>query len=307
MNADQHLRAGDLDAALRELKNEIRAAPADPKRRAFLWQLCLINGDWERANQQLDVLVELDKSLELMGRVWRKLPGAEMIRAAVFAGKVRPVVFGEPDESIAKYVKALQCTVASDEAAAMELRRLALEASTDIAAAIDLHPAPSADPAKGLRTANADWILDLDPRMGPMIEAFVEGSYYWIPLARIKQWTIEPTSNLRDLVWTSCHFWWTNGGENAAFVPARYPGSERDPRASVRLGKETVFTDGGGKDLDAPLGRRILRAGAGDEVQEISLLDVRAVRVGGGPLMPSMSGALGANVNMGTTAGGARA
>ena len=68
-----------------------------------------------------------------------------------------------------------------------------------------------------------EWIADADSRIGPFMEAIVNGKYYWIPFHRIASVIIEPPADLRDLVWTPAQFSWANGGQAIGLVPARYP------------------------------------------------------------------------------------
>jgi len=46
-----------------------------------------------------------------------------------------------------------------------------------------------------------DWLADADVRMGPMLEAIINGQYYWIPFQQIQAIRIEEPADLRDVVW----------------------------------------------------------------------------------------------------------
>ena len=48
-----------------------------------------------------------------------------------------------------------------------------------------------------------DWIADADSRLGPVLEAVIDGKYYWIPFNRVAKVNISRPSDLRDLVWIS--------------------------------------------------------------------------------------------------------
>ena len=58
--AEQSLKYGDPAAALAQLQEQVRARPADPKLRIFLFQLLCVLGQWERALNQLKVASGLD-------------------------------------------------------------------------------------------------------------------------------------------------------------------------------------------------------------------------------------------------------
>ncbi len=69
-----------------------------------------------------------------------------------------------------------------------------------------------------------------------MLEAMVDGKYYWVPFHRLRTLDIEPPADLRDQVWMPAHFVWTNGGESFGFIPTRYPGSEQAADADAGPG-----------------------------------------------------------------------
>ena len=82
-----------------------------------------------------------------------------------------------------------------------------------------------------------EWIADADPRLGPMLEAMVDGKYYWVPFHRLRTLEIEPPADLRDKVWMPAHFVWANGGEAFGFMPTRYPGSQAADDAGAGAGR----------------------------------------------------------------------
>ena len=81
-----------------------------------------------------------------------------------------------------------------------------------------------------------EWIADADARLGPMLEAIVNGRYYWVPFDRIREIRIEAPADLRDAVWTPAYFTWANGGETVGLIPTRYPGTEASSRSEAALG-----------------------------------------------------------------------
>ena len=81
-----------------------------------------------------------------------------------------------------------------------------------------------------------------------MLEAVINGRYYWVPFSRLTKIELEPPEDLRDMVWMPAHLQFENGGESVALIPTRYPGSEaadgRPDRAGAedRLGGDCVRT-----------------------------------------------------------------
>src|SRR5687767_9666279 len=96
--AEQTLKGGEPAAALAQLQEQVRARPADPALRVFLFQLLCVLGQWERALNQLKVASELDPAALAMAQMYGEAVRCEAIRAEVFAGKKSPVVFGQPEQ-----------------------------------------------------------------------------------------------------------------------------------------------------------------------------------------------------------------
>ena len=105
-----------------------------------------------------------------------------------------------------------------------------------------------------------------------MLEAVVNGRYFWVPFDRISEIRIEEPEDLRDLVWLPAELKWMNGGEAVALLPARYPGSESSDDPQIQLGRRTEWEHQTG-DLYTGLGQRILAT----DQDEVPLLEVRNV------------------------------
>lgn len=259
VDAQDHLRRGDVDAARAALQERIRAEPASAELRVFLFQLLCVSGEWDRALTQLSVAGELDAGTLGMVETYREAVNSESLRAQVFSGSRMPLIFGDPERWVALLLEALKLTGTGEVARGQTLREEAFEAAPALPGTINGTP--------------FQWLADADPRLGPVIEALVNGRYYWIPFACIAELRIEEPEDLRDVVWMPAEFRWTNGGEAVGLIPTRYPGSERHEDAGIRLGRRTQWQDLGA-DLYAGLGQRMLATDA----EEYSLMDVREIR-----------------------------
>jgi type VI secretion system protein ImpE len=258
MNAEELLRAGRLEESLASLQEAVRKDAADPRLRVFLFQILSVLGQWPRALTQLEVLSGMGSDQLMMARIFQPVVHCELLRQQVFAGKHTPLVFGEPQPWMGAVVQANELVGQGQYAAAQTLRDQAFE------------QAP-ATPGK-LNGQPFEWIADADLRLGPMLEAVVEGRYFWIPFCRIKRVYLEKPSDLRDLVWAPAQFVWANGGEASGHIPARYPGTENVPDGSLRLARKTEWSEReGGYSLG--LGQRLLTTEAGDH----ALLECRTI------------------------------
>jgi len=258
MSAVDAIRAGRIEDALLILQTEVRQNPAEQKHRVFLFQLLVVMGQWERALVQLNVAGELDAGNLHMVHAYREALQCEALREAIFAGTHTPIVFGEPEPWIARMVEALRLDIQGDHTGAQQLRMAALEDAPATPGSID-----------GERF---EWIADGDTRLGPILEALVNGRYYWIPFCRIKKINVEAPTDLRDRVWTPVRFTWVNGGETVGFVPTRYPGTTGTSDNEMLMACKTVWNEPSDGAYHG-LGQRMLTTDRGD----YSLMDARRI------------------------------
>jgi type VI secretion system protein ImpE len=261
--AEQSLQNGDPVAALAQLQEQVRGKPADAKLRVFLFQLLCVLGQWDRALNQLDVAANLDPSVLAMAQTYGGAVRCESIRSEVFAGKRSPMVFGEPEQWLALLIESLLVGGRGDHAQSSDLRERAFDEA----------PASTGD-VDGRAFA---WIADADSRLGPVLEAVVNGRYYWIPFARLTKVQIDPPADLRDIVWMPAHLELENGGESVALLPTRYVGSDRSDDGLIALARKTTWQ--AHHDAHHGLGQRILATDA----DELPLMDVRAITISGRP------------------------
>ena len=261
--AEQCLKEGDPTAALARLQEDVRTHPSDAKLRNFLFQLLCVLGQWDRALNQLKVATELDPIALAMAQMYGDAVRCEAVRDEVFAGKKSPMILGEPDQWLALLIESLLRGGLGEQAASEELRLRAFDDAPPSAGAIDGKP--------------FEWIADADSRLGPVLEAVINGRYYWVPFSRLTKVTLEKPEDLRDIVWMPAHLEFDNGGDSLALIPTRYPGSESAADGTLVLARQTTW------DEVVPgrfhgLGQRLLATDTGEtpllEIREIALTAV---------------------------------
>jgi type VI secretion system protein ImpE len=264
--AEQHLKSGDPRAALARLQDDVRARPADAKLRVFLFQLLCVLGQWERALNQLKVASELEPLALPMAQMYGDAVRCEAIRDDVFDGKKSPMILGEPDQWLALLIESRLRAGRGEAGPAEELRLHAFEEAPTSTGEIDGRP--------------FEWIADADSRLGPVIEAIINGRYYWVPFSRVLRVTLEKPEDLRDLVWMPAQFQFDNGGESLALIPTRYPGSESSDDGLIALARKTAWSEMS-EDTYHGLGQRVLATDGG----ETPILEVRTITLnpGGDP------------------------
>jgi type VI secretion system protein ImpE len=273
MDAEQLLRAGRLEEAQDALEQAIRSDPTDGKLRVFFFQLLAVSGQWDRSLTQLKVAAELDAFTPLMAQAYGAVLNCETSRRQVFSGELTPLIFGRPDLWIGWLVQATAMAARGEYEAATQLREKAFEAAPAIEGTVD--------------GQSFEWLADADCRLGPVLEAIIDGKYYWVPFQAIKAIQLTAPKDLCDLVWALAEFTWINDGQSQGFIPSRYPGSETSKDDAVRLARRTEWIEKPGRTY-LGLGQRML---ATDE-QEYPVLGVRRIELrqaSGGPAVQESS------------------
>jgi len=270
MRAEEALTSGDLEGALADLTGRVRRAPADARLRIFLFQLLAVLGQWGRALAQLNVAGELDAEALAMVNTYREALRCEALRERIFAGERDPLLFGEPESWMALLVEALHLAAQDRVEQAQQLRSQAFEQAPSTTGKIDGEA--------------FEWIADADQRLGPVLEAIINGRYYWVPFRNIRSLVLEAPADLRDLVWTPAHIAWANEGETVALIPTRYPASESSPDNRIKMARRTEWEELGG-GLFVGIGQRMLATDAG----EYPILETRRIELDSPPVTPAAS------------------
>ena len=260
MNSAELVHAGRLEEGLSALQTEIRNKPDDPRLRIFLFQLNCVLGRFDKALTQLQVIASLDAETMLLAQIFRPVIACELLRRELFAAKRTPIIFGQPAEWMGQLIQANELIARGEYAAAATLRARALEDAPAFAGQINGEA--------------FEWIADSDSRLGPMLEAIVEGKYYWVPFSRIRKIESEKPSDLRDLVWLPVRFTWTNGGRVPGHIPVRYPDTEESADDPLRLARKTEWRQEAGETY-LGVGQRLLATDAG----EYPLLTCRTIEM----------------------------
>jgi type VI secretion system protein ImpE len=193
--------------------------------------------------------------------MYREALRCELLRAEVFAGKRSPMVFGEPEQWLALLIESLLLEGRGQTAQAQKLRDQAFEEAPASPGTID--------------DVAFEWIADADMRLGPILEAIVNGRYYWIPFNRLSRIDIDEPADLRDVVWMPAHFQFTNGGEAVGLIPTRYTGSETSADGAICLARKTLWEEISPGVFHGS-GQRLLTTPAGEH----PLMDVRRILLG---------------------------
>jgi type VI secretion system protein ImpE len=173
------------------------------------------------------------------------------------------MVFGQPDEWLALLIESL-----------LQAGQGSMEMWHQLAdRAFDGAPATRGQ----LNGEPFEWIADADSRLGPVLEAMVNGRYYWIPFSRLSKVSIEAPTDLRDRVWLPANIEFANGGEAIAMIPTRYPGSQDSDDGQILMAAKTEWRELGAERF-AGIGQRVLVTDQGEH----DMLALRLLELHGG-------------------------
>lgn len=258
MDALQLISEGKLAAALSALQDAVRKDASNPKHRIFLFQLLSVLGQWNRALTQLNVAAELDAACLPMAQTYREAIQCEALRAEIFSGKRAPLIFGQPEPWMVHLLEALKRDAEGDAAGAASARAAAFE---------DAPASPGSVNGEAF-----EWMADADQRLGPVIEAIINGRYFWVPMIRISRIVFDPPVDLRDAVWTAVTFTWTNGASTVGLIPTRYDGTLGGGDEALLMSRRTEWVEEG-RQAGHGLGQRMLIT----DTAEYALMDLRSI------------------------------
>jgi type VI secretion system protein ImpE len=262
---DTLLHEGDLDGARAALVEIVRTRPGDDKARMFLFQLLCVTGEWDKARKQLQALAQVADNAQMLAATYNQAIDAELLRADVFAGKADMPVLVGMGGWIEGVAQAVSLGAKGHMAEAAEARDAAFGEAPDT---------PGTFEGASGAPQSFDWITDADMRFGPTFEAIVAGRYGLVPFDAVVSITSDGPQDLRDTVWYPVQLALKSGQSIAAFLPARYPGTEAVAGAAIRLGRQTDWVDAGEGDaaIQSGIGQRLWSFPDGGDA---ALLDLR--------------------------------
>ena len=223
--------AGKLGAAIAELARALGDGHDDATARTFLFELLCFAGEWERAEEELDMLGRQSVQAEIGVHAYRNNIQAERRRARVFTEGELPKFLFEPPAYIYQMLEAINRVRVGDVADAK-------------AALAHVEAARVATSGKFNGDAFTDF-RDGDDLLAPVLELFVNEDYVWLPFEQIQRIEIAAPKRLRDLLWASGRIEALASVVGEVFLPALYFNSSAHPNEQVRLGRMTDWQSPG--------------------------------------------------------------
>ncbi len=215
-----------LDESIEAALRTVKAAPTDVDARLLLCDLLCFANQLERADRQLDVLVQQDSSLTPGVALYRQLIRAELSRREVFESGRAPEFMGEPLAVLELHLRALIALREGAAGAASESLGQAERLRATVHGECD--------------DASFDDFRDVDDLTASFLEILTStGKYYWVPWDRLESLDFRTPKHLRDLLWRPAEMVVRGGPDALVYVPVLYPGSHRSQDGDLRLGRKT--------------------------------------------------------------------
>src|SRR5262249_42367397 len=164
--ANDLFKAGQLQKAVEAQIQEVKANPADPSRRLFLFELAAFSGDLDRAKRQIDAVHYSDPERDAAVVRYATLLVAEGKRRRLFSEGLSPKLVGEAAEHDNERLGVLSRLREGRHA---EATALLAQAN---AGASSLRGTLNGKPFEALR--------DTDDLFGLVLEVMAHGEYFWV-------------------------------------------------------------------------------------------------------------------------------
>ena len=251
MTAYELYQQARLDAAIDAATQRVKSAPSAVDARLLLCDLLCFDYQFERAEGQLDVLVEQDAKLTPGTALYRHLIRAETVRRDVFQSGRSPEFLSDTPERLKLHLAALAALRQGEGRQASDLLRQADAARSGVRGRCD--------------GVSFDDFRDLDDVTSAFLEVLtVNGKYYWVEWERIERLEFRPPQYLRDLLWRPAQMVIRGGPEALVFIPVLYVGTHRSGDREARVGRKTEWI-GTGDGIMRGVGQRMLLVGDEDK------------------------------------------
>lgn len=251
--------SGKLAEAIAAITAQVKAKPGDASSRSMLAQMVAIAGDFERADRQLDVALQLDGTMAMPLTLMRHLLRAEMTRQRIFSDGPLPQFYsGEGLDESKLRLEAIICLRTGKPADAKTL--------------VDQADAVRAEVRGSAAGKEFPDFRDLDDCFAAAMEVLTaNGSYYWIPWQVIESVQFRAPRLPCDLLWRSAAVSLKDGTDAEVYVPAIYVPPIADVDESARLGRRTDWHETGG--VIRGIGQRMLLIGS----DSVPLMEVESL------------------------------
>ena len=256
-------REGKLAEAIEAQIEWLRSNPSDIGARLFLFELLAFDGQWDRAQRQALALQTNDAESDAAVGLYQKCLLSEGKRSLVYQGLGQPRVLGPLTDSLKIRLEAFH----ADPEMQDRLIRQALESEFN-----------RENLNMVLNGEHIKFLHDGDDVLGPILEVFAQGEYFWIDIQSVQLLETETPKYPRDLIWLPARLETATESGNV-FLPMIYYGSSADEDVLLRLGRSTDWLEIG-SSFNRGIG---LKEWYVDDVKGIPLIDFRSLELASAP------------------------
>ena len=260
MTVKDLIASGKLYDAVALLTAEVQKNPQDISQRNILWELLCIAGEWERADQQLDILALQDTAMLMRTKLYRWLIRAEQSRWDCFNQGALPEFIHGPTPVEQNILKAL----IERRSGNMEKAAKILEETNAIAPLIEG------------KCNNKDFseFRDGDDWCAFFLEALTsQGQYYWIPWQEIAELKVDAPKYPIDLIWRKAYLSLNAGIDGEVYLPTIYIDTPKE-RETAKMGYQTDWIIKNNQPVSG-IGQRIFMAGQ----DEIPIMEIEQITI----------------------------
>lgn len=249
---------GELKQAITSVELSLKDDPTNVDYRSALIELLCVNNELERADQQLNIMVQRHPDSLIGATNLRQLIRAQQARIDFQKGLVTPEIFNKINSQLSAF---MQLRVELNEGEETHIS----EAANKLESA---RPGNSLD-VDGVITQD---VRDLDDSLNGCIEIFgTNGKFYIAQLSEIEFIEFKAPTSLVEYVWRRVELSIKDGPSGEAHIPLVYISSESDKQ---KLGKETDWIE---KSQNVYIGQGLKMLLVGEKA--IPLSDITSIKL----------------------------
>lgn len=206
------LNATSLNREAQAIIAQVKAQPLKAEHRVALANVRLLQGQYHKALQQMQVACQSDVEWVPQAQLVKMLVQGETARQAVFAGQIQADLMSPAPAWLELLMQSLRGQQTPQQV--RELRQQALELAPETPGTLN-------------KSLVFQWLSDGDERLGPVLEVYTAARYFWLPVEHIASLQLQAQGHVLDLLWLKVTILMRDAKlqKITGYVPVRYPSS----------------------------------------------------------------------------------
>ncbi|MGF1693217.1 type VI secretion system accessory protein TagJ [Photobacterium kagoshimensis] len=239
------LQQESIKDILCDYMDRLKAQPKDSDLRSNFIELLCVDGQLERADQQLSLLIKQYPEFLIGGNNLRQLIHAAQARVDFFSGNATAQLL-KGDAQEFECLVALNIARCQKKQAEIQQFAVQLESNRTQSGSV-------------INQKNVEDCRDLDDSLAGYIELFgTDGQYYLVPFAEVERLQFMPVTSLVEHIWRKVSIEVNDGPSGDAFIPMTYVDSTTDAQ---KLARETDWVELSGTSVVVGQGQKMWLVG----------------------------------------------